>query len=695
MKLRTERLSGIVAELNRADYAALFWSALFFGWLAFDWFGPAWAPVIDLVLFAPLGFAVGALQLQVASRVDDPRERLAWRLFAVAAFSRFVSGSVWGIWVAVRGGGGGGSPPWMVVLATGYLVFGIAGLLAFPGVAWRPVDRLRFRIDSTIVLLGSLLVVWFFALGPFFRASGESAARLQDYIYTVGDSLTVVLAAALYLRCGTAMMRKVGIFLLCAFTLQVIPDIVLYSGMRSFSYHAGDAIAGVWYAVWGLKWIAARYALSQVQQPDAPSRRRMDAYHSGIMPHIFLIAATFVLLYQLVTGNRVDSTLFLFGSGSLAALLVARHAVELGERDRLHSRQLAEENWYRALLHHAYDFVALLDRDGRATYVSPATVRLLGDASALERPWGLLAAAHPEDAERLRAALVAPALQSAPVTVTCRLRDATGAWRELSLHLHDLMQDPLVGAMVVNGHDQTRELRLSQRLRESEEVEALGIFAGGLAHDLNNILTVIGSHVDLLQSEPFAQTQAIADLRAIRVATNRAATLTRGLLALSRRKSSPRQSVDVGVLVRERLDAQRSTREWPVTMHGSGRTVHADPLSLGQVVDSILNDVALERRDSAVSPLTLATRFVDGDTAQQLEIEPGMYVVIRVGETSSPAASSPMPRTPTTAADWENSPDELGMLMALTAVREVGGTLTIEGSGEERRVAVYLPSAAA
>ncbi|MEP7345129.1 MAG: histidine kinase dimerization/phospho-acceptor domain-containing protein, partial [Gemmatimonadaceae bacterium] len=469
---------------------------------------------------------------------------------------------------------------------------------------------------------------------------------------------------------------------------------VLNWGKDPHVYHPGDAIEGVWYAVWVVKWVAARYALDQARRPNAPSRQRLDEYPSTVMPHVFLVAATAVLLFQLVNGNRQDSTLFLFGSGSLAALLVARHAVELRERDRLHRHQLAEETWYRALLHHAYDFVALLDANGTATYVSPATTRLLGDTAPLYRPWGLVAAAHPDDAERLKAALTAPDLHAAPVTLACRVRDAAGGWRDMALRLHDLKADPLVAAIVVNGHDLTRESRLSQRLRESEEVEALGIFAGGLAHDLNNILTVIGSHVDLLQSEPVAEVQAKSDLRAIRVATDRAATLTRGLLALSRRKAAPREAVDVGALVRERLDAQRNTRDWPVTMQASGRTVNADPLSLSQVVDSILNDAALDRR-SGLSPLTLATRVVDADDARGLEIEPGTYVVLNVGKVSAtngvavPVASL----SPKTGAEWDASPDDLGMLMALAAVREVGGTLTLESDGEERLMSVYLPSA--
>lgn len=67
----------------------------------------------------------------------------------------------------------------------------------------------------------------------------------------------------------------------------------------------------------------------------------------------------------------------------------------------------------------------------------------------------------------------------------------SGEWRSLSLRLQDLRQDPLVSAIVINGLDRTRETCLVARLREAEDVEALGVFASGLAHDLNNVLTVI------------------------------------------------------------------------------------------------------------------------------------------------------------------------------------------------------------
>lgn len=681
--------------LARSDIAAIAWTALFIGWLVFDWFGASWAPVADFILFAPLGLAVGVLQIRVAALTTDRRERLAWHLLSAAAFSRFVSGSVWGLWVAEYGSAY--NPPWLVALASAYLVFGIAALLAFPSAVRRPVDRLRFRLDGAIVVFGSILVLWFFALGPFFRASGALSAAPQDYLYTIGDSVSVVVAAVLCLRSSTVLTRTVGVLLLLAFTLQVIPDIVIWSGKRDHTYHAGDAIAGIWYAVWALKWIAARYALSQLREPNADVLQRTTEYRSGALPYAFLAAAMAVLFHQLVAGSQKESAIFLFGAGSLAALLVARQAVELREREHLHQRQLAEEAWYRVLFQHAYDFVALVDIEGKATYVSPATARLLGDTVDLSRPWGGMEAVHPDDVARLKEALTPSPFHAASSTITtCRVRDASGAWRELSLRLQDLTADPLVRATVVNGHDVTRESRLTQRLRESEEVEALGIFAGGLAHDLNNILTVISSHVDLLQSESVVRGQARADLRDISVATKRATTLTRGLLALSRRKTSPRQPIDIAALVRERLDAHRATRDWPIITQSANRTVRADSLSLSQVVDALLDAAALGREPDEGAALQLGARVIDASAARDLEIEPGTYVVLRVGRALAEPAASRTPRALLgSGPEWETSPDDLGMLMAFAAVREAGGTLTVEGVDSQRCFSVYLPSAAA
>ena len=100
--------------------------------------------------------------------------------------------------------------------------------------------------------------------------------------------------------------------------------------------------------------------------------------------------------------------------------------------------------------------------------------------------------------------------------------------------------------------DVTRQRQLEEEFRQSEKMEAVGRLAGGVAHDFNNLLTVIGASSDFLLHDLRGQpTSLLTDVREIRAATNRAASLTRQLLAFSRRQLVKPQMLDLNVVVRE------------------------------------------------------------------------------------------------------------------------------------------------
>lgn len=674
------------ARWRRVDTAVLAFTGCFLGWIAFDWRGGALAPMIDLAFFLPLGFAVGLMQLRVAKALDDGRDRLAWRLLAAASFARFVSGNIWSVLLLTSRS----FPVWLAGLASVYLVFGTAALLAFPSAQLRRVDRVRFGLDGLIVLTGSLLVVWFVAIVPWLRSSAETASR--DYLYTIGDALGVVLSAVLYLRSSKSLTRTVALFLLVAYVLQVIPDVVL-SAPKLASFRAGDPIEFVWFAVWGMKWIAARYALSQLATRREAATASPAEYRSGVLPFVFVAAMTAVLLYQIVTQSHTDTALFLFGSGSVAALLVVRQVVELREHDRLHRDLLGEASWFRAVLQHAYAFLALVDDGGHVVFLSPATERLLGaDRGALpsDSVWDAI---HPEDAARLRGVVAARGFT--PTVITCRLRWTDGSWHELSLRLQDLRDEPLVGAVLINGHDVTREAEIKRRLRDAEEVEALGLFAGGLAHDLNNFLAVVGSLAELLRTElPATQHRAMADLSAIQTATTRATALTSGLLTLSRRKPESHVVVDFGNLVRDRLAFAASDIEYRA--RSERLAVRAYPESLRHAVDAVLNDQLAQRRPGRPASVSVSTEQIADPEATRLELTPGLYVVLHVGVTTGVAHEQLPPLAlPRAAPDWDSAPDDLGMLLVHATMREAGGALAVDVSGAHPRVAMFLPSASA
>jgi len=100
--------------------------------------------------------------------------------------------------------------------------------------------------------------------------------------------------------------------------------------------------------------------------------------------------------------------------------------------------------------------------------------------------------------------------------------------------------------------DVTRQRQFEEEFRQAQKMEAVGRLAGGIAHDFNNLLTVIGASSDFLLHDLRGQpTSLLADVKEIKAATNRAATLTRQLLAFSRRQLVKPQLLDLNAVVRE------------------------------------------------------------------------------------------------------------------------------------------------
>jgi two-component system, cell cycle sensor histidine kinase and response regulator CckA len=150
--------------------------------------------------------------------------------------------------------------------------------------------------------------------------------------------------------------------------------------------------------------------------------------------------------------------------------------------------------------------------------------------------------------------------------------------------------------------DVTSEHVLEERLRQAQKMEAVGQLAGGVAHDFNNLLTVIGGHVYMLEQEVAgenASTEAFTKhLAGINRATDRAASLTRQLLAFGRKQFLSPALLDLNAVVEDTLNMMRPAlgeRVRIVTrLDRALAPVYADAGQLGQV----LVNLALNARDA-------------------------------------------------------------------------------------------------
>ena len=192
-------------------------------------------------------------------------------------------------------------------------------------------------------------------------------------------------------------------------------------------------------------------------------------------------------------------------------------------------------------------------------------------------------------------------------TVEYRLTTADGASRTVRSRMAPI-RDASGRVFRIGGftEDVTEQRTLEERLRQAQKMEAVGQLAGGVAHDFNNLITVIAGNLEFVRAElpadlPVAS-RLRADLAEMAEAAARAATLVRQLLAFSRKQPVLPRPVQLGALVQgaERLLRRVIGEEIALAVHvdaaagADALTVHADPGQLEQV----LMNLAVNARDA-------------------------------------------------------------------------------------------------
>jgi signal transduction histidine kinase/CheY-like chemotaxis protein len=183
--------------------------------------------------------------------------------------------------------------------------------------------------------------------------------------------------------------------------------------------------------------------------------------------------------------------------------------------------------------------------------------------------------------------------------------------------------------------DITERRQLEDQLRHSQKMEAVGRLAGGIAHDFNNLLTVIKGYSDLMLSEVRQGDPMRNEVEEIRKAADRAAALTRQLLAFSRRQVLEPRVLDLNSVVNNMDRLVRRLIGDDVEFHSSLdselRTVKADP---GQIEQVIMN-LAVNARDAMPTGgrLTVETAMVELDedyTRENGLAHAGAFVMLAV-----------------------------------------------------------------
>jgi two-component system cell cycle sensor histidine kinase/response regulator CckA len=436
-----------------------------------------------------------------------------------------------------------------------------------------------------------------------------------------------------------------------------------------------------------------RGIVDELEDPDAFARRSEELWSDPSAPTTDLLRFKDGRVFErFVAPHRIGSTIV----GRVISLR------DIGPA--LRTEQALEQ--HRAFLEKAQEiahigsWVAELDGSDRLGW-SAESHRIFG--VPLGRFEGtseaFFAFVHPDDRALVRAASDAAAAAGQPYDIEHRVVRPDGGvrWVHEKASIVGNQGRPL--RMVGTVQDITERRLLEDQLRQSQKMEAIGRLAGGIAHDLNNALTAIAGHAELALGEVAPDHAARADVLEIRRAAERAGSVTRQLLAFSRKQLLEPRVFDLNETIAgisrllSRLlgaDVEVQTR-----LAGAALRVVGDP---GQVEQAVIN-LAVNARDAMAGGgrLVLATARETVNEAfarRHVPMTPGDYVVLRVSDSGHGMPHETQARIfePFFTTKDVGKGTGLGLSMVYGTMKQSGGFIFVDSEvGRGTTFCLYFP----
>ncbi len=368
---------------------------------------------------------------------------------------------------------------------------------------------------------------------------------------------------------------------------------------------------------------------------------------------------------------------------------------DLTERKR-HEERIAEQ---AALLDEARDAIVVRDLDLRITYFNKSAERLYGLAaddltarSAMEDSY--VDAASIDEARRTT-------LEHGGWTGELKVRRRGGPSVLVASHW-SLVKDKSgrPKALLIISTDITEKKKLEAQFIRAQRMESIGTLAGGIAHDLNNVLAPIMASIEFLKSEVADNGEAIDTLDTLDICARRGADLVRQVLYFARGVEVQRSVVDLSALARDLFRVLEDTLPKSISLRfrpGSDLwTVSGDPTQLHQV----LLNLCINGRDAMPSggdlEVSIQNVVLDETYASMNgDARPGSYVAIEVMDCGTGMSPDIQERIfdPFFTTKDVGQGTGLGLSTTLTIVKSHGGFIDVYSElGRGSKFKVYLPA---
>jgi len=399
-------------------------------------------------------------------------------------------------------------------------------------------------------------------------------------------------------------------------------------------------------------------------------------------------------------GRNVDVSLSVSPIRSASGDIIgaSKTARDITENNRTLRALTGEVEERQRIFETSQDLILVTDTAGNFIQVSPSATTILGYEPAEMIGHSAVEFIHPDDLENTRSEMRAARRGLSKRNFETRYIGKDG--KAVSLNWSGTWSEPVRRHFFI-GRDLTEKQTAEAQMRHVQKMDAIGQLTGGVAHDFNNILTVITGTIGILEEAVAGQPELVSIARLIDEAAERGASLTKHLLAFARKQPLQPREIDVNSLVLEAAKLLHPTLgeqvEIKPLLADDAWTALVDP---SQLTTAVLN-LALNARDAMPrgGKLALETSnvYLDENYASMHdEVTPGNYVMVAVSDTGVgiPAALLERVFDPFFTTKEVGKGTGLGLSMVFGFVKQSGGHIKIYSEdGHGTSVKMYLPRA--
>ena len=374
---------------------------------------------------------------------------------------------------------------------------------------------------------------------------------------------------------------------------------------------------------------------------------------------------------------------------------------EIKERKQAEEALRLSEQHFRKVFEEGPMGMALVAPNLRIMSGNEALHRMLGYSSNELKGKTIAEITHPEDIEedaRMARTLFAGGIPGYRIEKRYLTKPGKIVWANLTASVIRAENgDPLFELGIVE--DVTERKRLELQFLQAQKMEAVGRLAGGIAHDFNNLLTVINGYSQLLLDRLDPQNPFRGQIEEIQKAGARAASLTRQLLAFSRRQVLTPQVSDLNTVVSDIEGMLRRLIGEDVELRAVLRpNLGMVKIDTGQI-EQVLTNLVVNARDAMPQGgrITIETADVDLDATYvrtHLAVTAGRYVMLAVSDTGHGMDAETQPHIfePFFTTKEEGRGTGLGLATVYGIVKQSGGYIWVYSEpGEWTVFKIYLP----